>query len=140
MKNYNPIPSPELIRFLDLDQIFVFGSNEAGIHGAGAAKQARKFGAIIGKGIGFVGNTYAIPTKDKNLQTLSLDKIKGYIDDFLIFAKDNPQYDFLVTKVGCGLAGLEEYQIWPFFQDCSYNVHLPANWITELQKENQNGN
>ena len=85
--------------------VFVFGSNEAGRHGLGAAKLAReKFGAVYGVGVGLRGNSYAIPTKDAELRILPLERIAQYVDDFIEFAKSNPELQFNVTEVGCGLA------------------------------------
>jgi hypothetical protein len=111
------------------NEIFVFGSNEAGIHGAGAARLAyEKFGAVWGKGFGLYGQTYAIPTKDKRIETLPLQRIKQYVDTFLFFAKVNPQYTFLVTKIGCGLAGYKPEQIGPFFKNNPPNVILPKEF------------
>lgn len=109
--------------------IFVFGSNLAGRHGAGAAKTALKdYGAIYGQGEGLQGNAYAIPTKDENLNVLSLDKIETYVNNFLDFAKNNPQYIFLVTRIGCGLAGYKDEDIKPMFKNISSNVELPIEW------------
>ena len=85
--------------------VFVFGSNEAGRHGLGAEKLAReKFGAVYGVGVVLRGNSYAIPTKDAELRILSLERIAQYVDDFIEFAKSNPELQFNVTEVGCGLA------------------------------------
>lgn len=98
-------------------QIFVFGSNEAGIHGAGAAKTARKWGAKMGVGVGIKGNTYALPTKNKKIKTLSLKKINEYVQQFLECAKTNSHCEFIVTEVGCGLAGYTVEDIAPLFKD-----------------------
>lgn len=107
-------------------EIFVFGSNLAGIHGAGAAKIAhQKFGAVYGRGLGFQGRSYAIPTKDYDIRTISLDEIKHYVkifvdrtnDDFII------NHGYFVTRVGCGLAGYTDDQIAPLFKgarNCSF--------------------
>ena len=97
-------------------EIFVFGSNESGFHGAGAAKYAMQHhGAIYKQGIGLQGNSYAIPTKDYNIQTLSIDKIRPYINQFIQFAKQNPEVKFNITAIGCGLAGYKPFQIAPLF-------------------------
>jgi hypothetical protein len=119
--------TPELVKTLEPNQIFVFGSNEAGRHGAGAAKTAVKWGAIYGVGEGLKGQTYAIPTKDKNIETLNLEYINDYVVNFYHFAKINIDLDFLVTEIGCGLAGLTPEQIAPMFKDASAlpNVYLP---------------
>ncbi len=104
--------------------IFVFGSNQSGRHGKGAAKYAHQFhGAIYGRGEGLQGNSYAIPTKDFNLQRLALFKIKRNIDTFISFAVSRPDLHFLVTKIGSGLAGYDwRHQIRPLFPE-----KLPAN-------------
>lgn len=87
-------------------QVFVFGSNEAGIHGAGAAKLAlEKFGAVRGQGLGHFGQSFTIPTKDMKIITLPLSEIKKYVDIFLMYAELQPEYEFLLTRIGCGLVG-----------------------------------
>lgn len=107
-------------------RIFVFGSNLAGRHGKGAAFYARKHHrAIYGQGVGLQGNSYAIPTKDECLMTLPLAIIKKYIDDFIMFAKQNPDMQFDVTAVGCGLAGYKPHQIAPLFKEAPLNCLLP---------------
>lgn len=120
----------EKIDKLEPMEVFVFGSNEAGIHGAGAARKAMDFGAVMSKGIGFKGRTYAIPTKDYNIQQLDLKKIKWYVDRFIQFASTNEQYTFLVTKIGCGLAGYTCEDIAPLFSDALMydNIVLPKEF------------
>jgi hypothetical protein len=114
---------------LEPNQIFVFGSNLAGIHGAGAAYQAsRSFGAVYGVGIGFTGQCYAIPTKDRNLKTLPLERIKDFVTVFLARARNHPELEFLVTPIGCGLAGYDPKQIAPFFEGAPKNVCLPQEF------------
>lgn len=103
---------------LNKNEIFVFGSNEAGIHGAGAAKAALKVGAVFGKGEGLYGQTYALPTKDNNIKTLSVDKIQKYVGNFIQCAQEHPDLMFLVTEIGCGLAGYNKHQIAPLFVQC----------------------
>lgn len=123
--------TPERITDLKDNEVFTFGSNEAGIHGAGAARLAMdKFGAKYGKGYGLMGKSFAIPTKDKNIETLALSKISMYIDSFVLFAKDHPELTFYVTKIGCGLAGYSEKDIAPLFHPTN---SLPNNII--LPKE-----
>lgn len=98
------------------DPVFVFGSNLAGRHGAGAAKFALKQrGARYGVGEGRTGNAYAIPTKDSALRTLALDEIGRYVRQFVQYADDNPELLFQVTPIGCGLAGYTSEQITPLF-------------------------
>lgn len=109
-----------------MKEVFVFGSNLAGRHGAGAAKFARtNHGAVYGKGIGHHGNSYAIPTKDEYIKTLPLDKIKPYVDQFIEYAKNNPSLTFKLTPIGCGLAGYEPTDIAPMFVSAPYNVLIP---------------
>lgn len=108
-------------------QVFVFGSNEAGIHGAGAAALALEYGAEWGKGVGHYGETYAIPTKDRDVKTLVLSKIRPYIADFVTYTKQHPELQFFVTRVGCGLAGYEDRQIAPLFKG-AVNCDFPESW------------
>ena len=109
--------------------VFVFGSNLAGRHGKGAARDAALYhGAKYGQGIGYQGNSYAIPTKDEFLHTLSLGSIKVYVDEFLRFAVSNPQLEFFVTRIGCGLAGYTDSDIAPMFKAAPSNCQLPEGW------------
>lgn len=117
--------------------IFVFGSNLKGIHGAGAAKAAvQKHGALRGQGVGLQGNSYAIPTKETPYITLSLENIGRYVKDFLEFAKNNTSLVFMVTPIGCGLAGYTPEQIAPMFRGASDNVQLPDVFVKHLKGEN----
>ena len=111
-------------------EIFVFGSNETGRHGKGAAKTALRFGARFGVGDGISGNSYAIPTKDSKIRTLGQTKIKKYVQNFIEYAKENTDKVFLVTEIGCGLAGYSPKDIAPLFQSAIdiENVYLPANF------------
>lgn len=109
--------------------IFVFGSNLAGRHGKGAAKHAHLYcGARYGVGVGRMGDSYAIPTKDGRIQTLPLSQIKLHVDAFLKHAHLNPTLQFEVTRIGCGLAGYDDNQIAPMFKDAPTNCHLPTGW------------
>ncbi len=109
--------------------IFVFGSNLAGRHGKGAALYARKnHAAQYGVGVGPTGNSYAIPTKDRQLRVLPLEEVKKYIRDFIAYAKGHPELTFEVTKIGCGLAGFSEKQIAPEFENAPANCQLPESW------------
>ena len=103
-------------------EIFVFGSNLMGIHGAGAAKHAAKhYGAKPGHGAGRTGNAYAIPTKRHPYETLPLDQINTFVKQFILYAKEHPELDFLVTPIGTGLAGYKLEDIEPMFQDAPPN-------------------
>lgn len=109
--------------------VFVFGSNLAGRHGAGAALWARENkGAIYGQGVGMQGDSYAIPTKDEHLETLPLDVIGAHVEQFLIFAENHPELKFQVTRVGCGLAGYNDDDIAPMFDGAPPNCVLPDGW------------
>ena len=123
--------TPENITKLKENEVFVFGSNEAGIHGAGAAKLAYdKFGAVWGKGFGLHWSSFAIPTKDEHIETLSLDKIKFYVQVFEAHIIANPELVFYVTQIGCGLAGYTPEDIACLFKT-SYqlpNVYMPESF------------
>lgn len=109
--------------------IFVFGSNLAGRHGAGAALYARQHrGAVYGQGVGRQGDSYAIPTKDERLVTLSLGVIAAYVGRFLRYAHEHPEERFEVTRVGCGLAGYTDADIAPLFAHAPPNCDLPEGW------------
>lgn len=111
------------------DRIFVFGSNLAGVHGAGAARTAlSRYGAVWGVSEGLVGNSYAIPTKDKALNTLSLNDINKHVNKFIDFANIQPNLYFFVTRIGCGLAGFTDYDIAPMFEKSPTNCELPPGW------------
>jgi len=116
------------------NQVFVFGSNLAGVHGAGAAKAALRYGARPGHGIGLQGRSYAIPTKDYDLNTLSLDAIKPYIERFKKITLECPHVDFFVTRVGCGLAGYKDKDIAPLFRGCGSNCSFAEQWEYYLTK------
>ena len=117
-----------------LKQIFVFGSNLAGIHGAGAAQAAKLFyDAVPGIGIGVTGYSYAIPTKDQNIKTLSLDIIQQYVWAFIKYSKANPELEFFITRVGCGLAGYEDKDIAPMFKECGDNCSFAEQWKEYLE-------
>ena len=104
--------SPNCITILQSDEIFVFGSNLAGMHGGGAARLAyQKFGAIWGQGVGLQGQSYAIPTMQGGVET-----IRPYVDEFIEFARLHPQLEFLVTEIGCGIAGFTPTEIAPLFE------------------------
>ena len=110
-------------------KIFVFGSNLAGRHGAGAALYARKHhGAIYGKGEGLQGTSYAIPTKDFYIKTLPLEEIEKHVNTFLKFAKEHKELTFQITPIGCGLAGFKIEEIALLFINIPKNVELNINF------------
>lgn len=113
-------------------EIFVFGSNQRGIHGAGAAEAALSLGAKYGIGEGISGSTYAIPTKDANLKTMSLQNIHRGIVGFIRHAGLNPNANFFVTRVGCGLAKLTDSQVAPLFGFALPNCSYATDWSEEL--------
>ena len=115
--------------FDDKSKVFVFGSNLAGRHGKGAALYAyHNRGARYGVGAGFVGNSYAIPTKNSNLVRLPIAEIKEYVDDFKYYASEMPELRFFVTRIGCGLAGYSDADIAPLFRGAPNNCDFPLEW------------
>ena len=120
------------------DEIFVFGSNESGLHIGGAAKIASlRFGALEGQGEGLQGYSYAIPTIRTNLDgTLTIPEILPYVISFIMFAKSKPEKKFLVTEIGCGIAGYTPEEIAPLFSDALKvkNIHLPESFWNVLLK------
>jgi len=124
--------TPEWIDQLKPDEIFVFGSNLSGIHGAGAAKLALRWGARMGVGEGLSGQTYALPTvRHRIAGPLSLEQVEQHVRRFTDVARLNPNLKFLVTEVGCGLAGFQCDQIGPLFADAYKlnNVWLPKRFL-----------
>lgn len=118
-----------------IDQIFVFGSNLAGIHGAGAAKFAvQKLGAIWGQAKGLQGQSYAIPTKDKQIESLDLFEINEHVCDFIDFVIHHSEMNFFITRVGCVLAGYSDEEIAPMFNKIAHNINcsFPAEWAQYL--------
>lgn len=110
--------------------IFVFGANQLGIHGKGAALHAAKFyGAEKGVGEGLTGYSYAIPTKSTPNASLRLEQVKYHVDKFLEFAGAHQDKIFQVTRIGCGLAGFSDEQIYPLFSKRSENVLLSRKWL-----------
>jgi hypothetical protein len=110
-------------------QVFVFGSNLAGIHGGGAAAHAHEIlGAEWGKGVGMTGQCYALPTKDYMIRTLKLPEVKHYVNEFIGFAADHHNLEFKVTAVGCGLAGYTKDDIAPLFESAPHNCLMPPEW------------
>ena len=128
---YNREYTSERITELKPNEIFVFGSNLAGAHGGGAARLAyNRFGAIWGQGVGLQGQSYAIPTMQGGVET-----IKPYVDEFIEFARQHPEYKFFVTQIGCGIAGFMVEEIAPLFADAIEveNVILPQTFVETLK-------
>lgn len=114
---------------LPRNAIFVFGSNEAGIHGAGAAHFAyKKKGARWGKGYGHHGDSFAIPTKDEDVQTMPLERIERYVQGFIAYAQGHRKMTFQVTAIGCGLAGYKHEDIAPMFRMAPSNCFFDEQW------------
>ncbi len=129
---YNRRFTPKNISALDANEIFVFGSNLAGAHGGGAARLAyMRFGAVWGQGVGLQGQCYAIPTMQGGVET-----IKPYVDEFIRFAKQNPRKIFLVTRIGCGIAGFADEDIAPLFASAVdvENIILPHSFVENIDK------
>ena len=123
--------TPENITSLAQNEVFVFGSNLQGSHGGGAAAAAvRYFGAIWGQGVGMQGQCYAIPTMHGGV-----DVIRPYVDEFIEFAKGHPELTFLVTRIGCGIAGFRDEQMAPLFADALElpNVVLPKSFVKVIK-------
>ncbi|HIX26406.1 MAG TPA: hypothetical protein H9859_02025 [Candidatus Barnesiella excrementigallinarum] len=123
--------TPECITSLAPGEVFVFGSNLAGMHGGGAARVAMQhFGAVWGKGVGLQGQSYAIPTMQGGVET-----IKPYVDEFILFAREHSELLFYVTRIGCGIAGFEDYEIAPLFAAALTveNIVLPKSFVDILQ-------
>ena len=123
--------TPENITSLSQNEVFVFGSNLQGSHGGGAAAAAvRYFGAIWGQGVGMQGQCYAIPTMHGGV-----DVIRPYVDEFIEFAKGHPELTFLVTRIGCGIAGFRDEQMAPLFADALElpNVVLPKSFVKVIK-------
>ncbi len=124
--------TPERIESLRSGQIFVFGSNLQGHHAGGAAALAQaRFGAIWGQGVGLQGQSYAIPTMQGGVET-----IRPYVDEFIQFAATHPEYTFLVTRIGCGIAGFRDEEIAPLFAKAVAlpNICLPLSVWTVLTR------
>lgn len=124
---------------LEDDEVFVFGSNTEGMHAGGAARMAMEWGAIYGKAFGLQGKTFAIPTVDYTRSgKMSVDEIKKYVDEFLDFTIKNKDKKFLVTEIGCGIAGFKVSEIAPLFRKAlEYsNVYLPERFINYLKENN----
>jgi len=118
--------TPDFVTRLEPNEIFVFGSNLSGLHGGGAARIAyERFGAEWGTGVGPTGQCYAIPTMQGGVET-----IRPYVDDFIRYAEQHPEQVFLVTRIGCGIAGFTDGQIAPLFANACHlpNVALPEGW------------
>ena len=125
--------TPDFITDLEENEIFVFGSNLEGNHGGGAAKTAHnRFGAIWGQGVGLQGQSYGIPTMHGGPE-----EIRPYVEELIEFARTNPDLTFLVTRVGCGIAGFHDSEIAPLFAGVEDvpNITLPESFWHYLSEE-----
>lgn len=125
--------TPDKITSLQPNEVFVFGSNLAGMHGGGAARVARKFfGAVMGQGGGLQGQSYAIPTMQGGVETIG-----PYVDEFVAFAAAHPEMKFYVTRIGCGIAGFTAEEIAPLFKDAlgKPNIVLPRDFVEVLENQ-----
>lgn len=127
---YNREFTPAWINGLKENEVFVFGSNLGGFHAGGAARVAmERFGAVWGQGVGLQGQSYAIPTMHGGV-----DVIKPYVDEFIAFARAHRELKFLVTPIGCGIAGFAVEEIAPLFADAidEGNIILPESFVKVL--------
>ncbi|QUW19913.1 hypothetical protein [Agrococcus sp. Marseille-Q4369] len=121
--------SPTRVDSLEPQQVFVFGSNAGGMHGAGAARTAmERFGAVWGEGRGLHGQSYAIDTMS------GLGVIEREVATFLDFAAEHPELEFLVTEIGCGIAGFTPEEIAPLFRGAGDNVLLPECFAAVVER------
>ena len=124
--------TPDVVNSLADNEVFVFGSNLRGWHQGGAAKHAQRyFGAVWGQGVGLQGQSYAIPTMQGGVET-----IKPYVDDFIVFAQAHPELRFLVTRIGCGIAGFSVSEIAPLFCKAlgEGNILLPLEFVKVINE------
>ena len=129
---YNREFTPAWIKELKENEVFVFGSNLGGFHAGGAARVALdKFGAVWGQGVGLQGQSYAIPTMHGGV-----DVIKPYVDEFIAFAREHRELKFLVTPIGCGIAGFTVEEMAPLFADAidDENIILPEDFVKALDR------
>ena len=124
--------TPERISSLLPGQVFVFGSNCFGHHAGGAARFALDhYGAVWGQGEGMQGQSYAIPTME------GIENIGPAVERFIAYAKEHTELTFLVTPVGCGIAGYRAEEIAPFFKGAEdiVNVYLPESFLKVLLRD-----
>ena len=132
MKDNNRI-TKDLVLSLAPDEVFVFGSNLGGFHGGGAARTAyNKFGAVWGQGVGMQGQSFAIPTMQGGVETIA-----PYVDEFIEYAGNHPEKKFLVTEIGCGIAGFTPEEIAPLFKDAAgiENISLPERFWEVIERD-----
>ena len=133
MMKYNREYTNPWISQLADNEVFVFGSNLAGMHGGGAARVAhQRFGAVMGQGVGLQGQSYAIPTMQGGVET-----IRPYVDEFIRFAAEHPDLKFLVTPIGCGIAGFTAREMGPLFAAAVEvdNIILPLEFVQAIEEK-----
>ena len=133
MMKYNREYTNPWISQLADNEVFVFGSNLAGMHGGGAARVAhQRFGAVMGQGVGLQGQSYAIPTMQGGVDT-----IRPYVDEFIRFAAEHPDMKFLVTPIGCGIAGFTAREMGPLFAAAVEvdNIILPLEFVQAIEEK-----
>lgn len=133
MMKYNREYTNPWISQLADNEVFVFGSNLAGMHGGGAARVAhQRFGAEMGQGVGLQGQSYAIPTMQGGVET-----IRPYVDEFIRFAAEHPDMKFLVTPIGCGIAGFTAREMGPLFAAAVEvdNIILPLEFVQAIEEK-----
>ena len=133
----NRISSSNITK-LENNEVFVFGSNTQGAHGGGAARAAMNWGAVYGQAFGLQGKTFAIPTVDFTKSgKMSVSEIKKYVDKFLEFALEHKELKFLVTEIGCGIAGFKVEEMAELFREAMKdkydNVYLPERFVNYLK-------
>lgn len=131
MTNLENRIASDRITSLQPNEVFVFGSNPEGFHAGGAARLAMNWGAVWGQGTGLQGQTYAIPTMFR-----SASDIRPYVDEFIAFARQHPEKVFLVTEIGCGIAGFTCTEIAPLFKGAAdvENIRLPRSFWKILKQ------
>jgi hypothetical protein len=118
-----------MIENLNYKQVFVFGSNLAGHHAGGAALQAKeKFGAVEGVGEGVTGRCYAFPTLDEDMKRRDVRDLVESVRNLYDCCRDNSDKEFLLTKVGCGIAGYKESFMKSLFKNPPKNLIVPNQW------------
>jgi len=126
--------TPHQITELAPNEVFVFGSNASGHHGGGAAHIAwQKFGAVWSEGHGLHGQTFAIDTMS------GMDAFAADAATFVAFAASHPQLTFLLTPVGCGIAGYVAEQVAPMFASVPENVVMPESFVRALTRTDTAG-
>ena len=124
--------TPDRLEQISGTDILVFGSNQQGIHAGRIAREAlERFGAQMHQGAGIQGQSYAIPVMQGDVDT-----IQPYVDEFLDYASRHPHQHFMVTEVGCTLAGFEPEDIAPLFSPAreESNIWLPISFLVAMEE------